>query len=132
MQNKLVSFYIGYQTSQYTVAHEIFAPPFNWLKEILQNMSGYTYPSGYAIIHSSHIIQQIWVGDRNEYPLCKELRSLSHEKIIFIDSYNGPEGGNWGWRNLNKTDLEKTFSFIIKDDDLEKIDGFPNNLNLIS
>jgi hypothetical protein len=71
------------------------------------------------------------VGENNEYPLFQERRSLSTEKIIYIDSYEGPIKGMRGWNNLTQKDLENTFNIVFENSDLEIFGGFPENLQLI-
>lgn len=87
-------------------------------------MTGFNWPSGYAIIHPNHIIQKIWVGENNEYNLSQEIRSLSMEKIIYIDRYDGPDSGMRGWNNLIQKDIENIFNITFKDSDLEIFGGF--------
>jgi len=94
-------------------------------------MTGFDWPSGYAIIHPNHIIQKIWVGENNEYQLFQERRSLSTEKIIYVDRCEGPVRGMRGWNNLTQKDIENTFNITFKDSDLEIFGGFPENLRLI-
>ncbi len=131
MKTQLVSYHIGYDLHHYNIAYQIFRQPFDWLKQILQNMTGFDWPSGYAIIHPNHIIKNIWVGEYNEYDLFQERRSLSMEKIIYIDSYEGPVRGMRGWNNLTQKDIENTFNITFKDSDLEIFGGFPESLRLI-
>lgn len=52
MKNELISYHIGSDLYHYNIAYQIFRQPFDWLKQILQNMTGFDCTSGYAIIHS--------------------------------------------------------------------------------
>ena len=131
MRTELVSYHVGYDPYHYEVACQIFRQPFDWLEQILQHMTGFDWPSGYAIIHPNHIIQKIWVGENNEYQLFQERRSLSTEKIIYVDRCEGPVRGMRGWNNLTQKDIENTFNITFKDSDLEIFGGFPENLRLI-
>lgn len=131
MKTELVSYHIGYQTYHYNNAYQIFRQPFDWLEQMLQNMTGFTYPSGYAVIHPNHIIKNIWVGEYNEYNLFQERRALSMEKAIYVDRFEGPIGGMRGWNNVTQQDMEVTFNIAFKDSDLEIFGGFPDNLQLI-
>jgi hypothetical protein len=106
--------------------YEVFKQPFDWLRGILVNMTGFRHPSGYAIISPNHIVEKVWVGSRNEYPLCHEVKRI--DSCIYIDNYEGPVSAIYGWKNLSRNDIEETFNFRFNDKDLDELGGFPYNL----
>ena len=128
MEQNILSINIADNYQKYQKANLLFSPPFIWLKEILVNMTGFSYPSGYAIISLNQTVNTIWAGDINEYPLYKEIKYI--DRCIYIDNYEGPERAFYGWKNLSQFDIEKTFNVKFKEEALMELGGFPYNLKL--
>lgn len=126
-QNNL-SLHVTKDYLKFQAASKLFNQPFHWLLEILKDMTRFSAPSGYATINRQFIVTKIWVGETNEYGLYS---ILSHvDRCIYIDNFESHERINYGWKNLNRNDIEKTFNISFSDYDLDKIGGFPKNMML--
>jgi len=126
-QNEL-QIHIRSNPVRYNLAVQTFGAPFQWLLEILNNMTGYSHPSGYAIIGSNHIVKKIWVGNTNEYALWKELQYIN--RCIYIDNFEGPERATYGWKGLSQKDIEETFGINFNNIKIASFGGFPSHLAL--
>lgn len=127
-QERLHVFIADYKT--WELAQQTFGKPFSWLNDILQNMTGYSHPSGYALVSNNNIIKSIWVGSTNEYALGQKIEFIS--SCIYIDNYEGPERSIYGWKNLSQSKLEKTFGIQFDENKINELGGFPTNLLLSS
>ena len=128
MEQRELNIHIAGNYDQWLKANEVFKQPFDWLQGILKNMTGFSYPSGYAIISRNNIVKNIWVGDTNEFALYNELRQI--DSCIYIDNYEGPERAIRGWKNLSRTNIEETFNIRFSDKHLAELGGFPSNLTI--
>ncbi len=127
MVHKKLNIHIAGDCNQYIKAKEVFKEPFDSLREVLIKMTRFEYPSGYAIIQN-HIIQKIFAGDSNEYPLCNEISLI--DNCIYIDNYNGPEAAIYGWKNLSRDSIEQVFNISFNEEKLQELGGFPNSLTI--
>jgi hypothetical protein len=130
MEQKSLDIFIADNYERYELARKTFERPFDWLKGILKNMTGYDFPSGYALISRQNTIRNIWAGPVNEYPLALEVDFIT--SCIYIDNYEGPERAIYGWKNLNQYQVEKTFNIKFDENKINTLGGFPLNLSLSS
>lgn len=106
---------------------ELFKP-FAKFREILHNISGFKYPSGFSLISENSIMENIYIGQEEKFEI--ELNIDNYKRIFIIDNYGGPEGGQWSWKGLRQLDVEKAFNVKFDNKIIEKIGGFPSNLML--
>ena len=117
----------------YVIANQLYGQPFTWLLSILQSMTGYRYPSGYALLNpKTKTITSIWAGPTEEYPLLRMNSCIEDmDCCIYIDNFDGPERACKGWAGIpSKHTLESTFKIVFEEEKLEYFGGFPNELSL--
>jgi len=102
--------------------------PFERFKGILQNITGFQYPSGFALILKKSIIKNIYIGQEEESSI--PLDTKNHNRFILINNYAGPEGGQWSWKGLTKSDIEQALNIRFDNKIIEKLGGFPSNMIL--
>jgi len=111
------------------VGEELFKP-FGKFREILQQISGFNCPSGFALISDNSIIENIYIGQREEAWI--DLNINNYTKILIIDNYAGLEGGQWIWKGLTQANIERAFNMKFNNEIIEAIGGFPSTMKLYS
>jgi hypothetical protein len=102
--------------------------PFERFREILQDITGFYYPSGFALISKKSIIENIYIAQEDERGI--HFDTQNHNRFILINNYAGAEGGKWSWKGLTQSEVEKAFNIKFDNKIIEKLGGFPSNMML--
>jgi len=103
--------------------------PFSKFTKILQEISGFSFPSGFALISNNSMIENMYIGQEEA---SIDLDTDNYKKVLIINNYAGREGGQWIWKGLTQANLERAFNIKFNKKTIEAIGGFPSTITLSS